>query len=672
MRITTLIMTLAGALMASALAGEKVRLLSSFEPEQMKTWFGKTLTEKDGTYTFRHGRSSPRLTKGDATEGKYCWRRDLRKMNIDWEAKSNYMAIRYIKSHIFNAYGRVGESPRLKKKWPPWLPGDWSGYARLRLDVKSTKAALQLRLHLFDQVALPPVQRLFAVPAGKWVTIDLDLTRAAQVHQMPLSAANQKRYGAKVAKVRTFNPAKMANLMVLVEKCEGETEFLMDNLRLVADTKSEKSRHALVVDNRPYPKPQELLPSAPEPVSFPASAKGGAKIKKSGKPVLIDLSSERGTSYGKLCEMVRHGMASAGPDRLLFAQGAFVAKRSLDCGKSWKSLGKLRHSSNAPGMGVGAAGPDLLGFYVARCHGVSNPVDMFFRIVKFDGKDWVAGPPHLADINSWHCPEFRVETLRLKSGRIWAVWMDCDRFNSYHNTLRARYSDNAGKLWRDLDSNGLAVIPNPSLVGKPASIGVTWWWDEPKIMPPAAKANGHIATSNAHTNFSITTCGEHLAIIYCSRGQKVSFTRFDGKKWSEPKVLIRAYGTPGSATTLGKNEMYFTFKGKVYRTDGDKCSVDSPAEKGCDKVVTCAGEVVCLGMNVSEKDGQQLTEMWSSRKASGGTWSKPVVFSTERTVKGRNGKIVMIAPQFAHDSFVPVAWGPKDRWIKVLRLTVTK
>lgn len=660
-------------LQASAGASEKTKLLAGFEPEQMKVWLGKKLTEKNGVCSFRHGRGTVTLSKEDATEGKHCWRVALGKTNMDWGNKKNYTAIRYLKGRIFNGYGRVGQDPRLGKKRSPWLPGDWSGYQRLRLDVKSTDSAVQLRLHLFDQIALPPVERVFSVPAGKWVTLELDLAKASQLHEMALSEANQKKYGVEVAKVRTFNPAKMANFMVLVEKCEANTQFMMDNLRLVADEKAEEAKHPLVRDARPYPKPKELAPSSPKPVVLPEEAKGGAKLAASGKPYVMDISKERDHCYGKLSEMVHHAITSAGPEKIMLAQADFLPKRSLDGFKTWKSLGNLRHSRNAPGVGVAAAGPDLLGFYVARCHGASLPVDMFFRIVKFDGKDWVASSPYLADINSWHCPEFKVELIRLKSGRIWSVWMDCDRFNSYHNTLRGRYSDDGGKFWRDPDSNGTYIAPNPSSIGRPSPIGVTWWWEEPKIMPPVARANGHIHDSHPHTNFSITSCGDHLAVIYCSRRERISCQRFDGEKWLKPEVIVRGFGTPGSATTLGMDEIYFTYKGKVYRFADGKWGVDGPDEKGSAVVTACAGKVVCIGRKTTTADDQRTIELWSSQRSSDGAWSKPVVFSTEKTRKdkrGRFGRMDIIAPQFAHDGFVPVAWGPKNGWIKVVRLKV--
>jgi len=54
---------------------------------------------------------------------------------------------------------------------------DWSDYDLLRVDVRSDAASVKLWLALEDNVLEPPVMRTYEIPADKWVTLELDLTK---------------------------------------------------------------------------------------------------------------------------------------------------------------------------------------------------------------------------------------------------------------------------------------------------------------------------------------------------------------------------------------------------------------------------------------------------------------------------------------------------------------
>jgi hypothetical protein len=63
---------------------------------------------------------------------------------------------------------------------------DWSGYDFLRIDVRTEKTPVKLRLALEDEILEPPVMRTYQVPPGKWVTLELDLNQAVRARGLRL------------------------------------------------------------------------------------------------------------------------------------------------------------------------------------------------------------------------------------------------------------------------------------------------------------------------------------------------------------------------------------------------------------------------------------------------------------------------------------------------------
>ena len=123
---------------AAGASGGKVGLLASFEPAQLAKWGCKA--KEDGSYVLGRGILARR---GEATEGRWALVRVLTKRNLDWGGLRTGKAeewLRYYHGTVFNATGRFAK----------WFPADWSGYQRLRMDVKSASSALKLRVQLED------------------------------------------------------------------------------------------------------------------------------------------------------------------------------------------------------------------------------------------------------------------------------------------------------------------------------------------------------------------------------------------------------------------------------------------------------------------------------------------------------------------------------------------
>ena len=642
------------ALSATAGADEpKVTLLAGFEKAQLADWGLKT---EGDTIPFLR---SAVCRKGDATQGQFALVRTLTPRNVAWGGLKGETEewLRYFHGTVLNATGRF----RSGRGRPGWFPVDWSGHERLRLDVKTTKAALRLRVMLEDELVSPPTTRVFAVKPGGWVTLEIDLAEAGTLRDLEPPA---KTAGPARVKVRTLNTARMANLMLVVEQADAATDVLVDNIRLLADASAEKARYAIVTDTTPYPGVFCLAPSTPRPRDVSGVRRPGVPVGKLA-PILIDCSRAQAPSYHRLSEMLRHGITAVDEKRMVLAAGN---RYTLDGGKTWISLGRLKHSANAPGDGIAAAGPDILAVYTGRCACGNSPSCIYFRAVTFDGTRWTMGQPSLVDVDSRHCPEFRVEVLRLASGRIWAAWFQDGRFRTIH--LKARYSDDGGRLWRDPDSNAVAYFQRPTHWKTPLPIGVTLWPESPGDAPPLERANGRIGRVHPHTNLALVPYGEHVACIWGASNETLVWSHFDGRSWSTPALVVKRYGGPSSATTVGERTLYVAFRGKVYRLGAEAWTEDSPPRTGAQKLIAAGDVVHCVGKSVTIEGDQQVTTIWHSRKASGQAWSVVSVLAEERIPKSRFGTVAIIAPQEAFANVIPIAYGPHARWVRILRIPV--
>ncbi len=192
-----LMMGLAGA--ACAAEGEKT--LFSFEWEEVeKIPPGKTGMAKlneDGSFVFFP--AEPMLcTKEKASEGKYSCKvvekvargfSDIYAGRLEmfrlpfyrlWDLHAGEPQANLLLGQLLNTGG--------------WyhlvLPKDWTGYDLLRVDVcvETAEQVRHLMLEVEDNLVEPPVSVTFdAPPAGKWVTLEMDLGKAVEERKLDLS-----------------------------------------------------------------------------------------------------------------------------------------------------------------------------------------------------------------------------------------------------------------------------------------------------------------------------------------------------------------------------------------------------------------------------------------------------------------------------------------------------
>jgi hypothetical protein len=643
----------AAVLTAASAADPPVKLLTGFERDEALKW----------GYVEADGRLAPKnpaetvfvLARGDASQGEWAYRRHFGKDPVNWYLRSGQAAeeILYMQGVVYNTF----------RTFRQVFPTDWSDYALLRLDVKSTGSPVRLRLMLEDELISPHLTRDYETPEGMWVTLEFDLAEAARLREV-------KMPDGSMLKARLLNPARMANILLRVEKADKETDVLLDNIRLVASGASDGSRLPVLVDQRPFPVPGPLPARAAPLQAEPFAGPRRWVDVKTETPVRVDFN--QGGSYGTMT--LPRALAVGDSDHLLFAGsiGSIRAAQTVDGGKTWTDLaGKVKamtacqHTYNAPGNVAAADGEDLLIVYTARCSNMSRPTDIYFRACRFDGKGWTLGPPRLVDVDVRHCPEHLVRVLRLANGRLWAVWLHQERSGGLY--LRGRYSDDRGETWRTSDSNGLAMIErrrDPA----PLPLGVSWWQESPAgwVAPPGGCSGRLPGRVHPHCGFDLTPYGNSVACLYGEGNETLAWTWYDATKgvWSPPAPVLKAYGGAAGAVTLGEKAIYVIPRDapKVLRLESAGWVEDTPEGfAGRGVLSVCGTALYCFW--IAESGDKRLVR--SARKPAGGVWSNAVTLA-EETEKLQG----LTVPRRAPEGFVPLAWGPAQGWVKFLRLPV--
>jgi len=139
-------------------------------------------TNRAWTWQCRHG---------DHTEGEMALVAAIAPVDRD-EQMATYHRTEFL-SYFYPNIQRGFVEARLLMTSFQWLSKarpdlrDWSGYDLLRVDVWCDAAGVELRLAVEDTVLEPPVMRRYAVPANKWVTVELDLREAERVRVLDLT-----------------------------------------------------------------------------------------------------------------------------------------------------------------------------------------------------------------------------------------------------------------------------------------------------------------------------------------------------------------------------------------------------------------------------------------------------------------------------------------------------
>jgi len=171
-----------------------------------------------------------KLAGGDVTQGTKA---------LSWDGKKNWKwrmrPGKYEKGWIPGDWPAVSTADQKKRKlsglwilnsfgwFPKHCPTDWTGFDLLRVDVKST-VQVKMRICIEDLYTEPWLGATYDVPAGKWVTLDMNI--------------------AKAAKERSFDFKHIASLLLVGIESPKPPQILVDNIRLA--TKGASAKHVLL------------------------------------------------------------------------------------------------------------------------------------------------------------------------------------------------------------------------------------------------------------------------------------------------------------------------------------------------------------------------------------------------------------------------------------------
>jgi hypothetical protein len=629
-RSLTLVHLLVISLSLPVFGGEK--LLLGFEKDECwklaghKKEKGERLEIRYNTYGTYHY-----MKKGDVTEGEWALYKTY-KGKFDPLAKgvteSALVAVKRA-GRLFNGFGWM----RGRK-----LTGDWSKFDKLLIDLKSTKSAALVRIRVADRLTVPIPERKYKLPAGKWCTLEFDLAEAAAAARLQRISPKPKHglffrcQESAIYPARVLDRKDIHGVYVNLLKSDAGTTMLLDNLRLVSAGAKAESKHAVLTDKSPWPKPEILpLETTPSPPARPKPARKPAGITL-GKPTVIDMSGMRATCYGRM-HNDRTGIAVIDSGRMAIniANGGNRAVLvTADGGKTWKGLNGSEKVTNLFGgrlMMVGACstpaadGSELLFITAIHCSGGEATSWIWFRRVAWDGKTWKADPVRIADVDSWHCPEHTMDLLRLPNGRIWGAWSPLSRTGG----VIARYSDDDGKTWRAL----------------PGQLGREGHGQKRPLLLPYGKG----------------------VACFFKRGWQdyFSWSYTDGRKWSKvthvmPKLRARPIcgAAPGSdelfvACSLRKKRALLHCKAGKWSKDESAPFVPTRMSVAGKKLIGLAikgGKVV---MTVRDESGK-----WSPAK---------------ELAAAEKGTVDLVVPRVAPQGFLPVVWSTKaGRSINFLRV----
>ncbi|MHC4916794.1 MAG: sialidase family protein [Planctomycetota bacterium] len=462
---------------SSGAAAEGVRVIRDFEEAEMaKRWpwpghcaYGKAVKDR-----VAHGEYSLKCAVPSKLK-RYCQVGPVAKLkaeprqmavppNRDYHDTLEWYFERYCPV-VDDAYASIAHKPE-----------DWSGYAALRFDVYAEDAPLVLAMSVRDATGprfhvgwtgMRSGKAIFNVPKGTWVTCEFPL--------------------AEMIRVGELDATRMIGFYLHHNGYGGDTAFYLDYARLVKTGAEASPAHEVV---KPRGKPGPRLHRV---VRTPPLERDAAKLKR--RPATAEAfgpitASERG-SFGGLgvtyYNTVRRGVVAYDAERILFLSrgggdgasrkinpesdtaGGIYAHASFDGGRTWGGIEpgeKLPTHLNTWYGRAGASSDCATGAVymigTENCQSYHGGYDTYFRTLGFTGEKWAPERVSMIDANMQKCP-FWCHALRLKSGRIWAVW--CDGRSSTHYPTKGgfpfKYSDDGGLTWSPSKNGDSAEVPRP-------------------------------------------------------------------------------------------------------------------------------------------------------------------------------------------------------------------
>jgi hypothetical protein len=536
---------------------------------------------------------------------------------------------------------RGGRQARLMLTTFQWLAKaapdlrDWSGHDRLWIDARADTAAAEVRLAVEDAVLEPPVVRAYTLPAGRWVTLELDLREAVRARGLDL--------------------ARIANFWLL-GRAPRRTEMRLDNIRIVRGGAS--SAHEIWRDRSPMSLPARPR-GKPAVAPLPESAKPDRRPIELAEPLVVARGS-----------IVPCGWVTAYDNNFLFV--AYSAEKearavcSADGGRSWKQLPapvarNLDHGT-ARGCAIDDRGSGVAVSSGPGCAGLghANPRQHLTGYT-FTGSGWEARPPVILDADIRHCGS-NASVVRLRRGphrgRLWASWGEIGRAHAIG--VHVKLSDDDGRTW----------LP----------------WGRGALLPGSRAAAWSDGTYG-YPETAVTPCGDHVACFWRhKRRSGIRWSAYDGSTWSPPAAVSPvtlddmdgAYRATMSAVTRGEEEIFFTATGlrTVLRWDGRSWSKEPVAiEDG--GMLSLAGGVVTL-FTAGKVNRRWRGIQWTRRAALSyyhrtpdGRWEGPRKLTPEFTLHEYRSLAGYSVPPYAPPNFVPLAWSDHDEGaVKLLRVPV--
>ena len=567
------------------------------------------------------------------------------------------------------------------------FPEDWSGYELLRIDmfVHKVDQVDCFRMEIEDDLVEPPVSITYPVPpAGKWITLELDLEKAVTERKLNLKKMRNMwiRMNIKDAEKHALEMQEIRKKLDLIEKKRFTAN--LDNIRLAK--RGTASKYPIIKGERslytkklprsyateeyhdvkstirkyiwPDMKPiDKAMPAAAtvEPRKSQAYSKVPSVIPV--QKMILNMCDKKTDKNLRIHDSVRlTSLVAVDDQQILLAfyimnarnlknrskdksathtNGYAVGVKTRDGGKTWTSIDGTEERPTVFGGNTSKLpfrmvdiGNDVAGITYFGCSAIVGvhtgyPADrVFFTRTVFTGDKWWKSPKYFVSGDPRHCHDIEWgDIVRLKSGRLWMGWNGKDR------------------RWYETG-------PLCSYAYYSDDEGVTWnSWREPGLSGSIPNLKGKY--------LRVVPYGDYIAMFGSD-----NWTYFDGKKWSPYKRTGVGGLGPWHALSFGKEIYLASEKGPKRWYDGATWKdFELTGRTGSHGKMGNCGDKVLVFVE-RDKSGKKLL-CW--RKQAGAEWSGSEVLLEEKT------RINRIAHQrYAPAGFMPIAYtcdfdGPKKK-----------
>ncbi|MGQ9663362.1 MAG: sialidase family protein, partial [Kiritimatiellia bacterium] len=507
----------------------RVRRLLGFEPEEIEAIANPHLRDGKPQWRLKAGYPydlGPRLTQQDASEGRQALARSYQsRWEMDFLKSSEQR-----RRESPGVYSRVATLLRTSGWQHLCFGTNWTGFARLWFDAKTSDAAATLTLALRDEYCPLAISRTWELAPGKWVTLEFDLEGAASAGLLDLSCITDVR--------------------LMVQQIAGPTTIFVDNFRLA--TLGAPRSGDVLTDNSPWPvwpepPEEEGRTTRPKVLSRVLKPSGPLGVPVGELPVTLKVSN---VAWNDPLYKVPRGIAAVDAQRLIsiFMGPVAGVRQSIDGGQRWTGLAGDTPTTIAAGVntanrhGFFCSAEEILALYITHCAGGGSPTETYFRRVDFDGERWNVSDVSVVDSDVYHCPEW-YEVIRLRDGRLWAAW---DHYDRRHRVrIRAKFSDDNGRTWQH--GGGRGYISDPVPLGSMPMLAA---YEEHGVM--CLWRTGQDQSKRVvWSRFDQEKFDETYAAYKKQKPQcKVAWDRFAESAWTPPaslpvgQTLVSVVGTP--------------------------------------------------------------------------------------------------------------------------------